>query len=104
MNPQFDNVTAVKKANVYFDGKCVSHTLILADGSRKTIGVIFPSILTFTTAAAEIMEVVGGKCRIRLQGQADWATYESGQRFDVPANSSFEIETVELVDYVCHFA
>ena len=55
---QFDNVSVIKKSNVYFDGKCVSHTVILADGSRKTVGVILPSILTFKTAAPEVMEIV----------------------------------------------
>ena len=33
---KFDNVSVVKKANVYFDGKCVSHTVNFADGSRKS--------------------------------------------------------------------
>ncbi len=103
MSTQFDNVSVVKQANVYFDGKCISHTVLLADGSRKTIGVIFPSTLTFNTGAAEIMELNAGQCRIRLQGQDAWTTYEGGQRFEVPANSCFDIETVTLLDYVCHF-
>jgi uncharacterized protein YaiE (UPF0345 family) len=97
------NVTLSKKSNVYFDGKCVSHTALLADGSKKTVGVIFPSSLTFNTAAPETMEIVGGKCRVRLAGSDVWALYEGGQQFDVPANSAFDIETLEMVDYVCHF-
>lgn len=100
---QFDNVSVVKKANVYFDGKCVSHTVIFPDGTRKTIGVVFPSSLTFSTGAPEIMELNAGVCRIRLEGQSDWMTYAAGQQFGVPGNSSFEIETLELLDYVCHF-
>jgi uncharacterized protein YaiE (UPF0345 family) len=103
MNTQFENVTAIKRANIYFDGKCVSHTVLAADGSRKTLGVIFPSLLTFNTSAAEVVELNAGVCKIRLQGETEWATYEAGQRFSVPANSSFEIETIELMDYVCHF-
>jgi uncharacterized protein YaiE (UPF0345 family) len=103
MTTQFDQVSVVKKANIYFDGKCVSHTVLFADGSRKTIGVIFPSRLTFNTGAAEIMELNGGTCRIRLKGEENWSTYTAGQSFDVPANSSFDIETVETLDYVCHF-
>ena len=97
------NVTLSKKSNVYFDGKCVSHTAVLADGTRKTVGVIFPSTLTFNTGAPETMEIVGGKCRVRLSADADWASYEAGQQFEVPANSAFEIETIDMVDYVCHF-
>ena len=103
MSAQFDNVSVVKQANVYFDGKCISHTVLLADGARKTIGVIFPSTLTFNTGAAEIMELNAGKCRIRMRGETDWASYGGGQRFTVPANASFDIETLEMLDYVCHF-
>lgn len=103
MSKQFDQVSVVKEANIYFDGKCVSHTLLFPDGTRKTLGVIFPSSLTFNTGAAEIVEINAGKCRVRLSGESDWATYEGGQRFTIPANSSFDIETLELLDYVCHF-
>lgn len=101
---QFDNVSVVKKANVYFDGKCVSHTVRLADGSSKTVGVILPSSLTFTTGAPEIMEDVGGSCRVRLKGESDWKAYGEGQSFSVPGNSSFEIACDEAYHYVCHFA
>jgi uncharacterized protein YaiE (UPF0345 family) len=97
------NVTLTTKSNVYFDGKCVSHTVLLADGSRKTVGVIFPSSLTFNTGAPETMEIVSGKCRVKLAGSDAWQNYESGQQFDVPANSAFDIDTLELLDYVCHF-
>ncbi len=100
---QFDNVSVVKKANVYFDGKCISHTVLFADGSRKTIGVIFPSSLTFNTGAPERMELNAGKCRIRLKGESAWREYGAGQSFSVPGNSSFDIETLEMLDYICHF-
>ena len=100
---QFNNVSVVKKANLYFDGKCVSHTVLFADGTKKTCGVIFPSSLTFNTGAPEDMEINGGVCKIKLAGSNDWQTYSAGQTFSVPGNSSFEIETVETLDYVCHF-
>lgn len=103
MSTHFDNVTIVKKANIYFDGKCVSHNLVFPDGTKKTVGVIFPSTLTFATSAPETMEIVSGKCRVRQASGGEWETYEAGQRFHVPANSSFDIETLETVDYVCHF-
>jgi uncharacterized protein YaiE (UPF0345 family) len=98
-----DNVSLSKKSNVYFDGKCVSHTAILPDGTRKTVGVIFPSQLTFRTGAPETMEIVSGKCRVRLEGDGGWQEIEGGQEFKVPGNASFDIETLEMVDYVCHF-
>jgi uncharacterized protein YaiE (UPF0345 family) len=100
---QFDQVSVVKKANVYFDGKCVSHTVIFPDGARKTVGVIFPSKLTFRTAAPEVMEINAGVCRVRLPGAMDWKTFRAGERFNVPGEASFEIETLETLDYVCHF-
>lgn len=102
--PQFDNASIVKKANVYFDGKCVSHTVVLADGMKKTVGVILPSSLLFNTGAPEIMEGVGGSCRVRLKGESEWTTYAAGQSFSVPGNSSFEIACDEPYHYVCHFA
>lgn len=100
---QFDNVSVVKQANVYFDGKCVSHTVLLADGSRKTLGVILPSSLTFNTGAPEVVEINAGKCKIRLKGASGWTAYGAGESFSVPGDSSFEIETIEMLDYVCHF-
>jgi len=103
MSAQFDQVSVVKKSNIYFDGKCVSHNVIFADGSKKSVGVIFPSSLTFNTGAPETMEIIGGVCKVRLAGASAWQTYAAGQQFNVAANSSFDIETIETVDYVCHF-
>ena len=100
---QFDNVSVVKKANVYFDGRCVSHTVLFPGGSKKTVGVIFPGTLTFNTGAPEVMEINAGVCRVRLPGQSEWRTYKAGESFSVPGGSSFDIETVEMLDYVCHF-
>lgn len=100
---QFDNVSIIKQANVYFDGRCVSHAIQFEDGSKKTVGVILPSSLTFNTGAPEVMEGVAGSCRVRLRGQNNWITYAAGQTFDVPANSSFEIACDEPYHYVCHF-
>lgn len=102
MKTQFDNVAVIKKANV-FEDKCVSHTVLFADGSKKTVGVIMPSTLTFNTAASEIMETVSGNCRYRVSG-ADWVSVGEGQSFNIPANSRFDIEVSdEPYHYVCHF-
>jgi uncharacterized protein YaiE (UPF0345 family) len=104
--PQFDNASVVKKANVYFEGRCISHTIQLADGTRKSVGVILPGVsgaLTFNTGAPEIMETVAGGCRYRLKG-GDWQSAVAGQSFSVPGNSSFDIEVKdEPYHYVCHF-
>ncbi|MCK9284265.1 MAG: pyrimidine/purine nucleoside phosphorylase [Rhodocyclaceae bacterium] len=101
---QFDNVSVVKQANVYFDGKCVSHTVQFADGTKKSVGVVLPSALTFNTGAPEIMETVAGSVRYRLKGDQDWKIAAAGERFSVPGNSSFDIEVSgEPYHYVCHF-
>jgi purine/pyrimidine-nucleoside phosphorylase len=104
MNPMTDlsRVKINPRANVYFDGKCVSHGIELPDGSKKSVGVILPSSLTFNTGAPEVMELVEGKCRVRLEG-GEWVAYAGGQSFEVPGESSFEIEVSEAVHYVCHF-
>ena len=101
---KIDGVAVTTRANVYFDGKCVSHGIRLADGTQKSVGVILPASLTFKTGAAEIMEGVAGQCRVRLQGETAWTRYEAGQSFNVPANSSFDIEVEgEPYHYICHF-
>jgi uncharacterized protein YaiE (UPF0345 family) len=101
---QFDNISVIKKANVYFGGKCVSHTIRFADGSNKSVGVIMPgNTLTFKTGVPEIMETVSGFCRYRLKG-GDWQPCGERQKFSVPGDSSFDIEvTGEPYHYVCHF-
>ena len=91
------------RANVYFDGKCVSHSIDLPDGTKKSVGVILPSTLTFNTGAPEVMELIEGHCRVRLAGGASWAEYGAGQRFDVPGKTSFDIEVTQTLHYVCHF-
>ena len=100
---KIDNVSIVKKANVYFDGKCVSHTIYGSDGSRKTLGVILPGKLTFNTGEPELIEVTAGSCRVKLAGDKDWRTFRAGDSFKVPGNSPFDIEALETLDYVCHF-
>ena len=101
---QFDHVSVITQANVYFDGKCVSHTVQFADGSKKSVGVILPATLTFNTGVPEIMEGVAGQCRVRLQGESEWKTYGADESYKVPANSSFDIEvTGEPYHYICHF-
>ncbi|HRP74360.1 MAG TPA: pyrimidine/purine nucleoside phosphorylase [Rhodocyclaceae bacterium] len=100
----FDGVTLTTRANVYFDGKCVSHGFVLPDGARKSVGVVLPGRLTFGTAAPEIMECVAGGCRVRMAAETDWRSVVAGESFAVPADSSFEIEVVgEPFHYICHY-
>ncbi|MHB1238280.1 MAG: pyrimidine/purine nucleoside phosphorylase [Gallionella sp.] len=100
---QFDNVSVIKKGNVFFDGKCVSHSVLFADGTRKTVGVIMPGTLTFNVSTPELMEITSGTCRVKVGDEPDFKTYVAGSQFSVAANSSFVIEANEIVNYVCSF-
>ena len=101
---QFADVTATCKANVYFDGKVISHTITLADGSRKTLGLIYPGCYTFDTGAPEVMEIIAGHCRVRIADQESWSEYGAGTFFEVPGNTHFSIEVdAEITEYVCSF-
>ncbi len=101
---KFESVTAVTKANVYFDGKVISHSLVLADGAKKTLGLIYPGSFHFGTGAPELMQIVAGSCRVKLDGSTEVRSYGAGTEFRVPGNSGFDI-TVDsgLCEYVCSF-
>ncbi len=101
---EFRGVTAVAKANVYFDGKVVSHSILFPDGSKKTLGLIYPGKFHFGTDKAEIMEIVAGACTVKLDGQGNMTDYSAGQSFQVPAKSGFDIEVKSgLCEYICSF-
>lgn len=100
---KFNNVSVVKKGNVFFDGKCVSHSVLFADGTRKTVGVILPSTLTFNVGAPEVMEITDGTCRVKIGDASEFTAYTAGSQFSVPANGRFVIEADEVVNYVCSF-
>jgi purine/pyrimidine-nucleoside phosphorylase len=100
----FSGVEITAKANVYFDGKVVSHAITLPDGSRKTLGLIFPGSFHFATSAPERMQIVAGACRARLDGTNEWKLYEAGSEFSVPASSGFDIAVESgIAEYICSF-
>lgn len=104
MSLQFNHVTAIAKANVYFDGKVVSHSLLFPDQSKKTLGLIYPGKFHFGTDLAEHMQIVAGECSVKLDGESEVKTYPAGTHFDVPAKSGFHIEvTSGICEYVCSF-
>ncbi len=100
---RFENVTVVKKANVYYDGKVTSRTVLFSDGTKKTLGIIMPGDYEFGTADKEIMEVLGGKLNVQLPGSSGIQSFEAGQSFEVPANSSFKVSADEVSDYCCSY-
>ncbi|WP_085833015.1 pyrimidine/purine nucleoside phosphorylase [Clostridium merdae] len=100
---QFQNVTVIKKANIYFDGKVTSRTVLFEDGTRKTLGIMLPGQYEFGTGASELMEILAGTVKVLLPGETEWQSISAGESFSVPANSKFQIEMQEPVDYCCSY-
>ena len=101
---EFSGVTVVTKANVYFGGRVVSHTVLLPGGAKKTLGLIHPGSFHFNTDAPERMEIVHGTCRVTLDGATAAQDYGPGQHFDVPGKSGFAIEVMDgICEYICSF-
>lgn len=104
MPDSFENATVKTKANVYFDGKVVSHSLTLADGRKKSLGVIFPGEYHFGTGEPEVMEITAGACEVVLDGTSATLPVSAGASFDVPGNSGFTIRVSgEPCEYICSF-
>lgn len=99
---QFDNVSVVREANVYFNGQVTSRSVIFADKSRKTLGIMLPGEYTFNTDAKELMEITSGELDVQLPG-ADWKRIKAGESFYVPAKSSFKMRVSKITDYCCSF-
>jgi purine/pyrimidine-nucleoside phosphorylase len=101
---RFDDVSVICKANIYFEGKVISHTVLFKDGQKKTVGLIFPGSFTFNTDAPERMEITAGRCRVKQSGSDQWTSYSAGTCFLVPGKSSFEIAVEEgIAEYTCSF-
>ena len=103
MMMEFKNVTILKKANVYFDGKVTSRTVIFPDGSKKTLGIMFPGDYEFGTTEKEIMEILSGNLDVLLPGAAGWLTFTEGDVFEVPVQSRFSLKVKNLTDYCCSY-
>ena len=100
---EFKNVTVVKAANVYFDGKVTSRTVIFEDGTKKTLGIMMPGDYEFGTDAKELMEITAGDLDILIAGDDDWQVIKGGESFEVPANSSFKLQVKTITDYCCSY-
>lgn len=100
---RFEQVAVVKRANVYYDGRVTSRTVLFANGTKKTLGIILPGEYSFGTADKEIMEILGGSLNALLPGSDEWVTFAEGQSFNVPANSRFSVKTDGICDYCCSY-
>lgn len=102
MLSQFTNVDIIKKANIYFDGKVTSRTVVFPDGTKKTLGIMLPGEYEFSTSEKEEMEILAGELEYKLNGQ-DWKKIDANGIFYVPANDSFQLKVYSVVDYCCSY-
>lgn len=100
---EFTDVKIIKEANIYFDGKVTSRSVVFPDGSRKTLGIMMPGEYEFDTADKEIMEILSGELEVLLPDGEGWTTIHGGESFEVPANSSFGLKVKQVTDYCCSF-
>ena len=100
---KYKNVNVDKLANIYFEGNVISRNIFFKDGSRKTLGVMLPGEYEFNTEARELMEIISGKLNLKLQNYDDWQLIKDGMDFNVPKNSSFKVNVLELVNYSCSY-
>ncbi len=99
-----ENVSVKLKANIYFDGKVVSHSIFAKDGSKKTTGLIYPGSFHFNTDAPERMDILAGNCRVLLKGEQEWKNYDAGSFFKVAGKSAFDIAVDSgITEYLCTF-
>ena len=100
---EFKNVTVTREANIYFDGKVTSRTVLFPDGEKKTLGIMLPGDYEFGTEQKEIMEILAGDLDVLLPGQEDWTTVSRGESFEVPSESKFKLKIKTVTDYCCSY-
>ncbi len=100
---EFSNVTVLKKANIYFDGKVTSRTIVFADGTKKTLGIMLPGEYEFGTAEKELMEIQSGDLDVLLPGETEWKSVRDGMTFDIPENARFSVKVRTVTDYCCSY-
>lgn len=100
---QYDGVSVVKQANIYFDGKVTSRTVLLADGAKVTLGIMLPGDYEFGTGLKEIMDIQSGDLSVLLPGSEQWLEISGPAQFEVPANASFKLQVRTVTDYICSY-
>jgi uncharacterized protein YaiE (UPF0345 family) len=90
------------KVNQYFEGNVKS---ISFEGKpyNSTVGVMAPGEYEFGTGKAEIMTVIAGELDVKLPGNSDWKKFPAGTKFNVAANSKFQLKVKQDTAYLCEF-
>lgn len=100
---KFKDVTVDKLANIYFNGNVISRNVFFKDGSRKTLGVMLPGRYEFNTEERELIEIMSGILNLKLQNDDECKLINDRMVFNIPKNSSFQVEVLELVNYTCSY-
>lgn len=100
---EFNDVTVIREASIYFDGKVTSRTVLFQDGSRKTLGIMLPGDYEFNTEDGEIMEITSGDLQVLITDEEGWRTVKGGESFEVPADSKFSLKVATITDYCCSY-
>ena len=99
----YKSVDVDKFANIYFEGRVISRNIFFKDGSKKTLGVMLKGGYEFKTTSKELMEIHSGKLNVKIADNKEWILITEDMNFDVPKNSSFCLEVLELVNYTCSY-
>ncbi len=100
---EFNKVTIIKEANIYFAGNVTSRTVVFPDGSRKTLGIMLPGEYQFNTDDREIMEILSGDLDVLITQSEGWKTIKAGEAFEVPGKSAFRLKVRKPTDYCCSY-
>ncbi|MCG6976693.1 MAG: pyrimidine/purine nucleoside phosphorylase [Acidiferrobacterales bacterium] len=100
---EFENVSVVRNANIYFDGGVTSRTIRFPGGEVKTLGIIQPGEYSFETDKKEVMDIQSGEVEVLLPDESEWHRIKAGETFEVKANATFRIKALSLTDYCCSF-
>ncbi len=103
MSKKYETATIIEKANIYFDGKVNSRTLVTQDGRTVTLGFMLSGDYRFSTNQAELMTVINGEMSIKQANEIDWISYTEGMSFNVPENSHFDVQIPTFADYSCSY-
>jgi uncharacterized protein YaiE (UPF0345 family) len=89
------------KHNVYFEGNVQSLGLATTKG-KATVGVMKKGSYTFSASSAEEMVVISGVLSVSFDG-INFKDYAANEKFDVDANTSFDVRCEADVAYICYY-
>ena len=88
--------------NVYFEGK-VQSLGVQTEKGKATVGVMKKGTYTFSTSSPEEMVVISGILNVKLAGRNEFTAYHASDKFNVEANSSFNVSCDDDVAYLCYY-